>query len=213
MLLSNCLDKNVGKVVIQLSASKSQSLPSGLKYVDDERLQESVARKICPTGEQIIQATLDCSTESLPTGLMETGYVLADAFHQVRIDRHSESRRYHMVRYVFFRKEVNFLSPRLQSKETLSRAHKSLSWALKSAMWRVRAYRNPSEDISGGLYWMSINLEMRKPYTSKNGELITEWQKNELGQRIGEAAVPRSPKHRMVIVQNMLQLESLSNKL
>ena len=111
-----------------------------------------------------------------------------------------------MVRYVFFQKEHAYFSPRLEDTEARRRAHTSLSWATKSAMWRVRAYRNPNDQDTHGQYWMSVNLEARTPYLGKDGQPVTVWEKDEHGKRVGDAPKPLTAKHSVIVEDGSLQI-------
>jgi hypothetical protein len=190
------LNGTVRLVVLQFSFSNPDAIPSAVKRQDRETSEERVVRKSHSSGIMVIQPTEKCSLVEFLGELEAAGYEMVDGFYKERIDAKDPrgKRSYYMVQYLFARHEFVELSGEFKKVRDVIRAE--LRSICESTMWRVRAFSNPfyknGEEIPGERAF-SINLEARQPLFRPDGTPVTEWQKDENGKRVGDAARPLAP--------------------
>ena len=113
---------------------------------------------------------------------------------------------YHMVRYVFARREFVELSDEFRKVRDTIRAE--LPRICENALWRVRLFSNPfyknGEEIPGEST-VSVNLEARLPLFRPDGP-VTVWQKDSNGRRVGDAPRPLKADYCLRIVGDAVQL-------
>jgi hypothetical protein len=202
------LDDSVRLVSMQFSFSNINVVPTSVKKLELEMLEERNERKTYKgNGEVIIKPIENVSLVEFLDNL-EVGYELVDAFYQPRIDPKDPrgNRIYHMVRFLFARRKYVELSD--EFKEVRSTIHAELRKICEQAMWRVRAFLNPffmdDEEVLGQRA-LSINLEARKPLFHPDGQLVMVWQKDERGNRVGETPFPLKPDYYLRIEDNVVQ--------
>lgn len=191
MFLINDLIRMVG---LQFSFSNPDVIPATLKRTTPETQVQHETRKSRGTGVMVIQPVLDVSIAQFPADLEAAGFELVDAFYQARRD--DNGRVYHMVRFLFVRKEHVQVSPEFQSRQAEVRS--ALDSIVLKAMWRVRAFDNPfyhqGEEVLGARM-LSVNLEARNPLFQPNGEPVRVRAKDPItGQKIGEPQPLRAGK-------------------
>ena len=198
------LDSSVRLIDVQFSFSNVNVVPAILKERELEGLDERDERKAREgSGQLVIAPTENTSLR----GFELAGYELVDAFYQPRIHPKNPQIIYHAVRFLFARHAYAHPS------EGFSRGRDAICEEFRGmcqqAMWRVRAYLNPyfegGERVQG-YYTVSINLEARKPFCSSDGKPIVVWQKDEEGNRLGDAPIPIKANHNLQIVDNVVQL-------
>lgn len=203
------LNGSVRLVSLQFSFSNPDVIPATVKRQEREILEERVARKSNSTGLLVIEPTEKCSLVEFFQELEEVGYEMVDGVYKERIDAKDPRKRrtYHMVRFVFARRDFVELSEEFKEVRDVIRAE--LQNICESAMWRVRMFSNPfyknGEEVSGQRA-MSINLEARQPRFYPNGQPVTVWQKNENGKRVGDAPLSLSADFSLRIVDGAVQL-------
>lgn len=208
------LDKSVRLAMIQVSFSNPDVLPKWIDIDEREQVEERVERKSRTNGVQVIEQSEDmnCSLAEFVGDLEKSGFALMSALCQKRPHGKQKGQFYWMTRFNFVRQED------LQANEGFDRVkdliYEELRKIFSEALWRVRAFRNPSlkdgEEI--GTYFLSVNCEARKPlHTVDRNQLITvsiqgkeitvptlrpamEWLKDGNGQKIGDGPVAMRPK-------------------
>jgi len=124
------------------------------------------------------------------TGLVTAGYIMVDAFSQLR-----EDGRF-VVRFDFA--SIDYASSSTEFQQDIrSGAEKALRQLLEQAMWRVTPYLNhyfekgePTEDQ----FAVSINLDSRYSIFDRSGRHIMQWERDESGKRVGDAPVKVHPR-------------------
>ena len=112
-----------------------------------------------------------------------------------------------MVRFLFARREFVDLSEEFKVvRDIISKELRSIC---EVAMWRVRTFLNPfykdGEEVIG-YRAISVNLESRKPLFCPDGQPVTVWQKDEKGNRVGDAPLPLKPDYCLRVKDNTVQL-------
>lgn len=203
---------SVRLISFQFSFSNPRIVPHSLKQLEreGETLEKRNERKEREgSGSMIIEPTENCSLVEFLDNLEEAGYEMVDAFYQSRVDPKDPCgrRMYHMMRFLFARREYVDLSDEFKKVQDTIRAE--LREICAQAMWRVRVFRNPffkkGEEIPGQ-HALSINLEARKPLFCPDGQPVTVWQKDEDGRRVGDKPIPIKPDHCLRIKDNAVQL-------
>lgn len=204
------LDDTVRQVALQFSFSNSAAIPASVKRLDKETTEGRVERKSRSSGVMVIEPTKKCSLVDFFGDIEAAGYEMVDAFYQERIkgkDPHNKRRTYHMVRFVFARGEFVKLSDEFKKVRDIIRIE--LRSICESAMWRIRAFSNPfyknHEEIPGQRA-VSINLEARQPFLRPDGQPVTVWQKDEKGERVGDAPLPLKANCYLRIVDDNVRL-------
>lgn len=199
------LDKGIRLIAIQFSFSNPNAIPPSVKHRKPETLEEREERKSHATGKLIIPPTENCSIAEFLGELEATGYEMVDAFYKERIDPKDPhgKRTYHMVRFLFASSEfVENLHEEFLNARGIIRT--DLAEMARTALWRVRAFLNPlykdGEEITEQCA-ISINLEARKPLFNPDGTPVTMWQKDEKGERVGNAPIPFQAKHHFRLYQ------------
>lgn len=192
---------------MQFSFTNPDAVPSSVKRLPQETPAERAERKgltnTVRAGESLIQPTEGCSISRFTAELEAAGYELVDASYKPRLDAKDPSgrRTYHMVRFVFARHE--FAEPSDEFKKVRESVRVDLQKACDLAYWRTRSFSNPfyqnGEEVPEARA-MSINFEARQPRYLPDGNLVTEWQKDENGKRVGEVPLPIKAKHHLHIV-------------
>lgn len=203
------LNGTVRLVALQFSFSNPDVIPATVKRQDRETPEERVGRKSHSSGVMVIEPTEKCSIEEFLEELEAAGYEMVDGFYKERIDANDPrgKRSYHMVRFLFARREFVELSD--EFKKVRDTIHAELWSICEAAMWRVRSFSNPfyknGEEIPDQRT-VSINLEARQPLFRPDGQTVTVWQKDENGKRVGDAPLPLKADYCLRIVGDAVQL-------
>lgn len=203
------LNGTVRLVALQFSFSNPDAIPATVKRQDRETPEERVERKNHSSGVMVIEPTEKCSLVEFLGELEAAGYEMVDAFYKERIDAKDPrgKRSYHMVRFLFARREFVDLSDEFKKVRDTIRAE--LRSICEAAMWRVRSFSNPfyknGEEIPDQRA-VSVNLEARQPLFRPDGQPVTVWQKDENGKRVGDAPLPLKADYSLRIVGDAVQL-------
>lgn len=196
-------------VALQFSFSNPDVIPATVKRLDRETQEERVVRKSRSSGVMVIEPTEKCSLVEFLGELEAAKYEMVDAFYKERIDAKDPrgKRTYHMVRFLFVRREFVDLSD--EFKKVRENIRTELSEMCRMAMWRVRAFSNPfykdGEKIPDQRA-VSINLESRQPLFHPDGQPVMVWQKDVDGKRVGDAPLPLKPDHCLRVRSDIVQL-------
>ena len=203
------LDSSVRLVALQFNFSNPDVIPTSVKRLDRETPEERNERKNHSSGTLVIEPTENCSLVDFLGELDVAGYEMVDALYKERIDsKYPRGRRtYHMVRFLFARREFVDLSEEFKTvRDIISSELRSIC---EVAMWRIRAFLNPfykdGEEVIGH-HAISVNLESRKPLFRPDGQPVTVWQKDEEGNRVGYAPLPLKPDYCLRIKDDTVQL-------
>ena len=203
MDLSVTLDFRSHLVALQFSFSNPAAIPSSVKQRSPEAVEDRNERKNRCSGRRFIEPTENVSLVWFLRELEASGYEVVDAFYQERLNPKGDSYgkgTYHMVRFLFARREDVELSEEFGRVKDTLRAE--LQEICRAAMWRVRAFCNPlyenGEEVPG-YSALSINMEARKPLFLPDGQPVTVWQKDEYGERVGDAPLPLRPSFWLMV--------------
>lgn len=200
------LGDTVPLVVAQFSFSNPDVIPAMVKRQNRETPAERAVRKSHSSGVMVIEPTERCSLVEFLEELEVAGYEMVDGFYKERIDAYNK-KTYHMVRFLFARREFVELSDEFKKARDVICAE--LRSICENAMWRVRAFSNPfyenGEEVPGQRT-VSVNLEARQPFFYPDGRPVTVWQKDENGERVGDAPLPIRADHRLRIVGDVVSL-------
>lgn len=176
-----------------------------VKRLDKETHEERDLRKSRSSGTQIVSPIENCTLVEFLGELDSAGYRLVDAFYKERIDAKDTrcKRKYHMVRFLFAHPDFVKISD--EFKKVDGSIHDELLKICLSALWRVRAFSNPfyenGEEVANqGV--ISINLEARNPLNHPDGQPVMVWQKDERGNRMGDAPLPLVPQYSLHLGEN-----------
>ncbi len=203
------LNGTVPLIALQFSFSNSNAIPTMVKRLNRETPEERVVRKDRSSGVMVIEPTAKCSLVEFLGELETAGYEMVDAFHKERIDAKDPrgKKSYHMMRFLFARREFVDLSDEFKKVRDL--IYFELRSICESAMWRVRVFSNPfyenGEEVPDRRA-VSINLEAREPFSRPDGQPVTVWQKDENGNRVGDAPLPLKANHCLRIVNDAVRL-------
>jgi len=203
------LDGTVRLVALQFSFSNPDAIPASVKRLNLETQEERMERKNHSSGVMVIEPTEKCSLAEFLGELEAAGYEMVDGFYKERIDAKDPrgKRTYHMVRFLFARREFVELSDEFKKVRDTIRAE--LLSICETAMWRVRSFSNPfyqnGEEIPDQRA-VSVNLEARQPLFRPDGQPVTVWQKDENGKRVGDAPLPLKGDYCLHIVGDAVQL-------
>jgi len=207
------LGDHVRMVMLQFNGSKPTFIPNGLMswLIDTgrETPEKRETRKGYPNaGDMVIEPTLRCSLKELPGELEAAGYELVDVLYEERINGKNPHgvETYHMVRFVFVRREFAEISHDFISVRNIALG--ALRHMCASAFWRARSFLNPfyqGGEAVEGLNAASINLEVRLPLFQPSGLPITARQKDERGKAVGDP-LPLQPDFLVRIVDNTISL-------
>ena len=202
------LDGSTRLISMQFSFSNINIVPKLLKERELETLEDCNERRSREgNGEIVITPTENSFLIEFLNDLEISGYELVDAFYQPRVHPKNSRIIYHMVRFLFARREYVDISEEFKKvRDTIS---VELRKICEQAMWRVRAYINPyfvnNEEVFGD-YALSINLEGRNPLFLPDGQPVVVWQKDGEGNRVGDAPLPLKIVHNLRIVNKVVQL-------
>ena len=197
-------------VTVQFSLSNRSAVPEEENLFREKETPEGLEKRSNPTGvgRQILQNVEKFNIAPIVPDLIAAGYQLVDAFAQERIHEKDPKmqRTYVMVRFVFSLNEYatpfeDFLAIRPRMMAVLQKM-------VDQAFWRARAYRNPFFEKGvevANHHAISINLEARVPRFQGNGQPVVMWNKDEKGDRIGDAPEPISPQGELHFQNGMVK--------
>ncbi len=207
------LNNSVRMIMLQFSFSNIKIVPPWISELETEHCGEREERKNCEgKGKMVISEIENCSLEKFVSDLKKAGYNLMDASYQKRLDpKDSQKRRvYHMVRFIFVRREyIDFSETKTFDEMLRDKIFKELQKICVQAMWRVRGFINPffqNNQAVPKYSALSINMEAREPLTQSNGQPVVVWQKDDSNSRISDKPFPIKPSHYLYITDNTIQL-------
>ena len=183
------LDRKIRIVSLQFSFSNPDIVPPDIPRRD--RLTRTAGS---PTGVLLFDPTENTSVADLPADLEQAGYELADAFHEERAGE-TKRRTYRALRFVFSRRE-HATAPSEERATLLAAARRGLERICKGALWKARAYLNPlrvNGEETEDEYAVSIPLVGRQPLFWPDGRPVSAWQRDERGNKLGDAPIPIRP--------------------
>lgn len=204
------LDEAVRMVILQFSFSNPEAIPASVRHLTPETWRKHMERKSHSNGVLVISPTPNCSLESFPRDVEESGYEMVDAFYEERIDSKDPhgQRRYHMVRFTFARREFAEASEEFKERRDLYRLD-LFEEICRKALWRVRAFDNPffqNGEAVPGQRALVVNLEGRTPFFRADGSVVTVWQKDAEGHRVGDAPLPLRPNLHLSVLDRTVRL-------
>jgi hypothetical protein len=210
------IGSNVKTLLLQFSFSNIDNVPTSLWDVKSESKEESVERNKRNksaggrTGTRSIELIKEpYPTEvilaGLPEDLAEGGWVMVEALYQPRRNIHSPGQIYHAVRFLFVPKRFHEKDDQQQIEFKRFRpvAYAELVGMVNLALWRVRAFKNPSyangAEIAN-LFSVSVNFEGRVPLFSSDGS-----------PALGEGSQPIKPHSVLRLIGDKLCLSNSSH--
>lgn len=204
------IGSTVRLIVLRFSFSNPEVVPLCVRKLPHEKENELLNKSVA-NGELVIDPSEKVGLVEFLGELEQSGYEMVDATYQPRIDPGNPKRTYHVVRFMFARREYaqptdQFISVRPTTKQ-------ALRTMCEQAMWRVRAFLNPlfvrGETVDGE-HAVSVNLEVRKPLFDNVGNPVRTWRKDENGNRLGDAPVPLQPDYVLRLTNSELRILSAS---
>lgn len=181
-------------IIFQFSFTNAKAVPKNLLCLKNETAKESAKRRSIANGVLFIQPTERCSLEKAVEDL-KGNYELTEALYQERFNPKNPKSPYHMVRFVFIKKNFWVKDEEFEKKKAF--LFKELLCLCKTSYWRVRGYSNPFFDKEGKQHEeiraISVNAEVRVPLFYPDGKPIFVWDKDENGNKIGEKPHPIKP--------------------
>jgi len=207
------LNGTVRLVALQFRFSNPDVIPSSVKNrLGRETREEYEKRKSHSSGVVVIESTeKKYSLVEFLGELEAVGYELVDALYQERPHNNAKDTHdkytYHMVRFVFARREFVELSDEFKKVRDTIRAE--LRSICEDALWCAQVFSNPfyknGEEIPDQRA-VNINLTARQPLFRPDGQPVTIWQKDENGERVGDAPLPLKADYCLRIVGDAVQL-------
>ena len=118
-----------------------------------------------------------------------------EALYQKRHDPKNPAKPYHMVRFVFAKKEFSKPEESFEKKKNL--LEEEFLFLCRTSLWRVRGFSNPyfeNEKEIEGMRAISVNAEARVPLFYPDGKPVLVRDKDANGNKIGEKSHPIIPK-------------------
>ena len=198
-------------VMLQFYGTNPKAIPTVLCEVAPETEIELMNRRRPFNGALIVQPTKGCSLLDLIDDLQMHGFELVEAFRQERLDTKDEllANVYYMARFVFAMPATATVPVDYQSKQ--AEDLEALQQMCHDAYWCMQVFDNPEceeEDagIMQGHRVLSLNLVAREPLVGGNGKVITIWQLDENGERIGDKPLPRQRNFTVRLAESVLTL-------
>lgn len=179
--------------MLRFSFSNLDLIPDCLEQESGiEKPEKFLARQFEIPGEQFIEPVEAVGCLLFIRDMEEAGYIIVDAFFKVG---KKYGRDFGIMLFTFAIKENAHCSERfLRAKLAIEQKLHNL---FEQNMWRVRAFLNPffkNGKMIDDLYAVSVNFEVRTPLVDGNGKPLVQWQKNDKGERIGDAPIKICPK-------------------
>jgi hypothetical protein len=198
--MSQLQDGNTRLVLVQISCSNAEAVPSRLKHLprnSSKKLDQG--RQV--NGVQVIAPTMNCDTLPFLDQLVREGYQLVDASYQTPIDKKdpNKKRRYHKLSFTFA--PAQFVDISNEFRAVRESIMDDLEEMCDAAMWRVRAYSNPFLENGvpvEGQQALSVNLEARVPLFQADGNPVKRWMRDAEGKKIGTEPVDLTPDFGLV---------------
>lgn len=211
------LDRGVQLIALQFNFSNARLIPDSIRQLDPETDEEAVERRGRVKGVLVVPPTELCSLSDFIRilGAMRKFELISATYKRCRkTESHRGSDTYHRVRFTYGR--IPWVSE-WQGLEKLKAGmvQDQLLHICDEALWRVRVYVNPfsrNGTTTREEHALSINLDVRKPFSTFDGEPIIVWRKDEGGNRIGSAPLPLQPDCKLQIADHAITLEKVECK-
>ena len=192
------LEKDVRMIMLKFNFSNPNVIPPWVRRLDQKTQEEQSFRKSRSDGVLVIEPTERCSLVNFLREIQVSQYEIVDAFYKQGIDTRKAriKRKNHTVCFFFARREFVELSDEFKKERPF--INEELWKICKTAIWRVRLFFNPfykDGEVIDGQYALSVNLDTRQPLFYPNGQPVTEWQRNDNNERIGEVPFPLKAKY------------------
>ncbi|MEX1997299.1 MAG: hypothetical protein WEA04_01300 [Candidatus Andersenbacteria bacterium] len=212
MDVNSCGLTNVSSAVrliaLQFSFSNPDVVPLCVRQLPQETSNDSLKRRSVANGELVINPIENVGLVEFLGELESNGYEMVDGVYQTRVNPKNPRQPYHMVRFVFARRE--YIQPNKEFGERRPLVRQALRTMCEQAMWRVRAFLNPlfvgDEEVYGESA-VSINLEARKPLFDNFGQSLKVWRKDADGKRLGDAPVPLQPDYSLNFAADQIRVQ------
>lgn len=195
------LDEAVRLISFQFSFSNADAVPRFVRQTCAETPEGREKRKSYDNaGVQLIPPTENCNLFGVLTEINSAGWSLVDAVYQERVNPIPGRKMYHMVRFVFAKPD----GAPINADEALYRRAIASDFAeiTGQAHWRVRGYSNPyfkDGEVVEGACAISVNMEVRVPRYRLDGTPVTQWIKDEDGNRLGNAPRPITADYNLFV--------------
>ena len=184
------LASDIRSVIAQFAYTNESLMPSGIS-LKAETIEQFVAKSSAVRGEQILDPTNDIGALPFTLDLLEAGYELVDAFSR----RQSKNGRpFFTTRFVFAQREHAHSSEAFLAKKDAILVE--LTKMVTEAMWRARSSCNPffcEGEMIPDVDSASVNFEARSPLFDGSGKPLVRWQRDEAGEKVGDAPFPLKP--------------------
>ncbi|MEA3272058.1 MAG: hypothetical protein U9P90_00145 [Patescibacteria group bacterium] len=178
----------------------------------EDTFEHQVARRnYSGNGDLVIPSTKNVLLGEICVGLMDSGFELVGAFRQERevpVPWHRSFRPpRHIVRFTFLRKEdIEHWDDAQDYDENVVALHQMC----KTTLWQTMVSKNPvfkdSEPVEGQSA-VSINCNERTPLFHLDGKPQMRWQKDEYGNRVGDAPLPLQPAYCLGVCIGLTHIE------
>lgn len=199
------LDNSLCLIIFRFSFTNDNIIPHFIHHFPLEMPREREAKKkYLEDGKLIVAPVEKCSLIPFAQDIEQEGYELVDAFYRPRIVNEielkgrslpSSKRLYRVLCFTFAQHKFERLSDEFkQFKESLFFDFLKIC---RQAFWRTQAYKAPyfEDDKPSNCFVVTINLSARVPRFYPDGRLITQWQKDEFGERVGDFPLPLTPNY------------------
>lgn len=193
LVMTGLLNGVVRLVMLQFSFSNIKAMPSGIQGKPKKNFDRLTPNRTRVEGVEFLTPTENVSLRPFLSDLVAMGYVLVDAFYEMRSN--PRGKEYPVVRFTFAEKET----ARFDSEfaEHRGPAICALRQMCEEAMWRPQGYLNPffkdGEPVEGE-HAIAINLVARNPLIDGNGKRVVRWERDSRGDRIGDAPILLEPE-------------------
>lgn len=199
------LDNSLRLIIFRFSFTNDNIIPHFVRHLPLEMLGErETKKKHHKDGKLIVAPTEKCSLLPFAQDVEKAGYELIDAFYQARLVNEielkggklpSSKKLYHVLCFTFAQHRF------ARSTDEFKKFKESLFFDFlkicRQAFWRTQVFKAPylEDDKVSGCFVVTVNLSVRLPRFYPDGRLVTQWQKNEQGERVGDFSLPLKPNY------------------
>ena len=188
--MARTLANDIRLVIVQFAYTNENLMPEGIG-IKNETIEQFVAKSSAVRGERVIDPTPDLSLQFFVPDLAEVGHELVDAFSR----RQSKNGRpFLTTRYTFSGHDHAHSSEVFLAKKDI--AMSGLVKFVTEGTWEGQVYLNPlfcEGQMVPDAYALSVNLHARVPLFDATGKPMVRWQRDEAGEKVGEAPLILKP--------------------
>lgn len=198
-------------IMVQLSMSNDKRIPNYVPERDQETWTESLNRRTFrtdgPSSVQLVKSGDDerYSFENLLDQLADAGYYMVSVWRQERKDPkgrrdpRGNGRTYHTLRYTFAKGEE--AEQRLgELQDEYPSVEEDFISRMNDVFWRANVFQNYR---GHGESMISVNLGAAVDRLDQNGDERLVWDRDDAGEKVGDAPKPIQPHGRVVIDTNL----------